>query len=51
MQIKEIYLKPEVHKYQRDLDILIKYPDAQPTEVVSHRNIPGSFSFEGSVED
>ena len=51
LQIKEIYLEPEVFKYQRGLDIPAKYPDAQLTEFVSHWNISGSVGFEASVED
>ena len=51
LQIKEIYLKPDVYKYQRGLDILAKYLDAQLTEFVSHWNIPELFGFEAPVED
>ena len=51
LQIKEIYLEPEVFKYQRGIDILTKYLDAQLTEFVSHWKIPELFGFEESVED
>jgi spore photoproduct lyase len=51
LQIKEIYLEPEVYKMKRGQEILSKYPDAKLTEVASHWKIPELFGFEGSVED
>lgn len=51
LQIKEIYLEPEVYKYKRGLEILEKYSDAKLTEVASHWKIPELFGFEGSVDD
>jgi spore photoproduct lyase family protein len=51
LQIKEIYLEPEVYNYPRGLEILAKYPHAQLTEVPSHWKIPELFGFQGSVED
>ena len=51
LQIKEIYLEPEVYKYKCGLEILEKYSDAKLTEVASHWKIPELFGFEGSVDD
>jgi spore photoproduct lyase len=51
LQIKEIYLEPDVYQYPRGLEILNKYPDANLIEVASHWKIPELFGFEGSVED
>ena len=51
LQIKEIYLEPEVYTYKRGLEILEKYPDAKLIEVASHWKIPELFGFEGSVDD
>jgi spore photoproduct lyase len=51
LQIKEIYLEPEVYQMPRGKEILAKYPDAKHIEVASHWKIPELFGFEGSVED
>ncbi|WP_207423375.1 spore photoproduct lyase family protein [Desertivirga brevis] len=51
LDIKEIYLEPDVRKHKRGLDILEKYSGATLTEVESHWKIPELFGFEGSVED
>jgi spore photoproduct lyase len=51
LQIREIYLEPEVYKFQRGLEILEKYPEAKRIEVESHWKIPELFGFEGSVND
>ena len=51
LQIKEIYLEPEVYQMPRGKEILAKYPDAKLIEVASHWKIPELFGFEGSVED
>ncbi|WP_207534065.1 spore photoproduct lyase family protein [Desertivirga arenae] len=51
LDIKEIYLEPDVRKYKRGLDILEKYSGAELKEVESHWKIPELFGFEGSVED
>lgn len=51
LQIKEIYLEPEVYNFARGQEILAKYPDASIHEVASHWKIPELFGFEGSVED
>ncbi len=51
LQIKEIYLEPEVYSHHRGQEILAKYPDAKCIEVASHWKIPELFGFEGSVED
>ena len=51
LQIREIYLEPEVYNYQRGKEILEKYPGARITEVDSHWKIPELFGFEGSVND
>ncbi len=36
LQIKEIYLEPEVRNYKRGEEILAKYPEANLIEVPSH---------------
>lgn len=51
LQIKEIYLEPEVYKYERGREILEKYSGAKLIEVDSHWKIPELFGFEGSVND
>ncbi|WP_207496799.1 spore photoproduct lyase family protein [Aridibaculum aurantiacum] len=51
LNIKEIYLEPEIRKYQRGLDILAKYPGANLIEVPSHWKIPELHGFAGSIED
>ena len=51
LQIKEIYLEPDVYKHRRAKEILEKYPDAEIHEITSHWKIPELFGFEGSVED
>ncbi|WP_207425335.1 spore photoproduct lyase family protein [Pedobacter sp. SYSU D00535] len=51
LDIKEIYLEPEVRNFKRGLEILEKYPEATLTEVDSHWKIAQLFGFEGSVED
>lgn len=51
LQIKEIFVEPEIYNHQRGREILAKYPDATIHEVQSHWKIPELFGFEGSVED
>jgi spore photoproduct lyase len=51
LQIKEIYLEPEVFTYARGREILARYPDAVIHEISSHWKIPELFGFAGSVED
>ncbi len=51
LDIKEIYLEPEVKKLKRGLEILNKYPDATLIEVPSHWQIPELHGFHGSVDD
>lgn len=51
LQIKEIYLEPEVRNYARGREVLAKYPDAKLIEVPSHWKIPQLHGNEGSVED
>jgi spore photoproduct lyase len=51
LQIKEIYLEPEVRNYKRGQEILAKYPDAHLVEVASHWKIPELHGNEGSIED
>jgi spore photoproduct lyase family protein len=51
LDIKEIYMEPEVIDYQRGREILHKYADAKIIEVPSHWKIPELHGFEGSVED
>lgn len=40
LQIKEIYMEPEVRNYTRGQEILAKYPGANLIEVPSHWKIP-----------
>lgn len=51
LQIKEIYLAPDVRNYIRGQEILAKYPDAALTEVPSYWNIPELHGNHGSIED
>ena len=51
LNIKEIYLEPEVRNYTRGQEILAKYADATLIEVPSHWKIPELHGFEGSIED
>lgn len=51
LNIKEIYLEPEVRKYPRGIEILEKYPEAHLTEVPSHWKIPELHGNQGSIED
>ncbi len=40
IDIKEIYLEPEIKNYLRGNEILAKYPDTKIIEVPSHWKIP-----------
>ncbi len=51
LQIKEIYLEPDVRNYKRGQEILAKYPDANLIEVPSHWKIPELHGNHGSIED
>jgi spore photoproduct lyase len=51
LNIKEIYLEPEIRNYARGKEILERYPDAIIHEVPSHWKIPELHGFHGSVED
>src|SRR5215217_4785463 len=51
LDIKEIYLEPDVRNYKRGVEILEKYNDAKLIEVPSHWKIPELHGFAGSVED
>ncbi|MEO6550264.1 MAG: spore photoproduct lyase family protein [Ferruginibacter sp.] len=51
LDIKEIYMEPEVLSYQRAREILEKYAGAKLIEVPSHWKIPELHGFAGSVED
>jgi len=51
LNIKEIYLEPDVRNYTRGREILSKYKDATLIEVPSHWKIPELHGNHGSVED
>lgn len=51
IDIKEIYLEPEVIKYSRGREILSKYNQAKLIEVPSHWKIDSLHGNEGSIED
>lgn len=51
LNIKEIYLEPEVRNYKRGEEILAKYPEANLIEVASHWKIPELHGNQGSIED
>ncbi|HEX8333595.1 MAG TPA: spore photoproduct lyase family protein [Segetibacter sp.] len=51
LEIKEIYLEPEVRNYKRGQEILTKYPGANLIEVPSHWKIPELHGNHGSIED
>jgi tRNA A37 methylthiotransferase MiaB len=51
LQIKDIYLEPEVRNYTRGVEILEKYKDANIIEVASHWKIPELHGNEGSIEE
>ena len=51
LDIKQIYLEPDVPAYPRGMDILARFPEAQRIEVKSHWNIPELHGNAGSVDD
>ncbi len=51
LDVRQIYLEPEVRGYPRGMEILARYPEAELTEVPSHWNIPGLHGNEGLVRD
>ncbi|HEY8402894.1 MAG TPA: spore photoproduct lyase family protein, partial [Cytophagaceae bacterium] len=51
LDIKEIYLEPEVYNYTRGQEILEKFSGAKITEVPSHWKIPNLHGNAGSIED
>src|SRR4051794_4787969 len=51
LDIKEIYLEPEVYNYTRGNEILTKYAGIKLIEVPSHWKIPELHGNEGSIED
>ena len=51
LQVKEIFLEPEVRNYERGREILAKFPAAELIEVPSHWNIPDLHGNKGSIED
>lgn len=51
IDISKIYMEPDVREFQRGLEILERYPDAEIIEVPSHWNIPSLHGNEGSIED
>lgn len=51
IEVNRIFLEPDVRKYNRGLEILRNYPDAELIEVPSHWNIPSLHGNEGAVED
>lgn len=51
LDIKQIYLEPDVPAYPRGMDILARFPKAQRVEVKSHWNIPELHGNAGSVDD
>ena len=51
LQVKEIYLEPEVRNYKRGQEILAKYAGATLIEVPSHWKIPELHGNHGSIED
>ena len=51
LDIKEIYLEPEVYNYTRGKEILAKYEGVKLIEVPSHWKIPELHGNEGSIED
>lgn len=51
LDIKQIYLEPAVHDFERGRAILQRFPDAERIEVPSHWNIPGLHGNVGLVDD
>ena len=51
VDIKTIYLEPEVHQFPRGPEVLERFPAAQLIPVSSHWKIPSLHGNEGSVED
>jgi spore photoproduct lyase len=51
LDIKEIYMEPEVVNYERGREILAKYAGAKLIESPSHWKIPELHGFRGSVDD
>ena len=51
LDVRRIYLEPQVEEFARGREILERYPDAERVEVPSHWNIPGLHGNEGLVRD
>ena len=50
LDIRTIYLEPDVKEYGRGRQILDRFPDAELIEVESHQRIPELFGNEGNVK-
>lgn len=51
LNIKQVYLEPEVRQFERGRQILARFPDAQLIDVPSHWKIPELHGNHGTVED
>ena len=51
LNIKHIFLEPDVPTYPRGAEILARFPEAERTEVSSHWNISSLHGNAGSVDD
>jgi spore photoproduct lyase family protein len=51
LDVRTIYLEPDVPSYARGAEILARFPDAELVEVASHQDVPGLYGNPGSVDD
>ena len=51
LDVRTIYLEPEVTEFPRGREVLERFPDAERIEVASHWQIPGLHGNEGNVRD
>jgi len=51
LAVRRIYHEPSVTTYDRGLEVLDRFPDAERVEVASWQDIPGLYGNPGSVED
>ena len=51
LDIRRLYLEPQVERFARGREILARFPDAERIAVPSHWNIPALHGSEGAAED
>ncbi|MGW0161310.1 spore photoproduct lyase family protein [Mycobacterium sp. NPDC003323] len=51
LDVKRIYLEPDIERFSRAREVLDRFSDAERIEVPSHQGIPGLYGNAGNVED